>query len=169
MIAHYEFDNANLDGDKEAVVVPNPPTLVNKLSANETNGIKDKLNEVVDLVNTVGPTPFGSFRLELKGDENTLNTIQVGDRGRFYDGNTYEYTGGDTADPASYELIGSYSLPKIQFTADGTQTTFDLESLVPAKAVFWNGVALNDVDWSQASNILTLTFAPASGDIIKPI
>lgn len=54
MIDEYQFDNANAEGDKEAVIVPNPPTLVNKLSANETNNIKDKLNEVIDAVNSGG-------------------------------------------------------------------------------------------------------------------
>ena len=47
MIALYNFDNANVAGDKEAVIVPNVPTLVNKLSANETNGIRDKINEII--------------------------------------------------------------------------------------------------------------------------
>ena len=59
--------------------------------------------------------------------------------------------------------------PKIQFTADGTQTTFDLTTSVLAKAVFWNGAILDDSDWSQTLNILTLTFTPAIGDKIKPI
>ena len=59
--------------------------------------------------------------------------------------------------------------PKIQFTADGVQTTFNLGTLVLAKAVFWNGALLDDGDFSQTDNILTLTFTPAIGDKIKPI
>lgn len=47
-ILHYEFDAANINGDKEPVILPNIPTPVNKLSANETNGIRDKLNEIID-------------------------------------------------------------------------------------------------------------------------
>jgi len=61
------------------------------------------------------------------------------------------------------------SFPKLQFTADGSQTTFNLgiESLI--NAVFWNGALLDDVDWYQTSNTLSLTFTPALGDKIKPI
>lgn len=49
-ILHYEFDAANPNGDKEAVIYPNIPTPINKLSANETNNIRDKLNEIIDVV-----------------------------------------------------------------------------------------------------------------------
>jgi hypothetical protein len=58
---------------------------------------------------------------------------------------------------------------KIQFTANGIDATFDLVTIAKAKAVFWNGAILNDADWSQINNILTLTFTPANGEIIKPI
>jgi len=61
------------------------------------------------------------------------------------------------------------TFPKIQFTADGTQTDFDLVTEMPARSVFWNGALLDDTDWSQSANILTLTFTPALGDKIKPI
>lgn len=53
MIDNYNFDNANLEGDKEAVIIPNPPMPLNKLSANETNGIRDKINELVGFSNFV--------------------------------------------------------------------------------------------------------------------
>lgn len=59
--------------------------------------------------------------------------------------------------------------PKRQFTADGVQTTFDLTTTALANMVFWNGAPLDDADWSQTSNILTLTFTPDAGAIIKPI
>lgn len=61
------------------------------------------------------------------------------------------------------------SLPKIQFIANGTNATFDLGTPAKVKAVFWNGAILNDSDWSQNVNVLTLTFIPDSGAIIKPI
>jgi hypothetical protein len=61
------------------------------------------------------------------------------------------------------------TLPKLQFTANGTATTFDLVTIAKAKAVFWNGALLDDADWSQLNNLLTLTFTPANGEIIKPI
>lgn len=59
--------------------------------------------------------------------------------------------------------------PKRQFTANGIQTTFDLTTIALVNAVFWNGAILDDADWSQAGNILTLTFTPDAGAIIKPI
>lgn len=52
-ISHYEFDAANPAGDKEAVIYPNIPTPVNKLSANETNNIRDKINEIIDNLDPV--------------------------------------------------------------------------------------------------------------------
>ena len=87
MIDLYAFDNANADGNKEAVVVPNVPTLVNKLSANETNRIKDKINEVVAVVNLNVPTSnvvdFLELRLKLKGSQSGIanqgDFLEVGD------------------------------------------------------------------------------------------
>lgn len=61
------------------------------------------------------------------------------------------------------------NFPKRQFTADGVQTTFNLTTTALANMVFWNGAPLDDADWSQSSNILTLTFIPDAGAIIKPI
>lgn len=60
-------------------------------------------------------------------------------------------------------------MPKIQFVSNGTQNSYDIGVLSIIVAVFWNGVALNDNDFSQSGSIFTLTFTPASGDIIKPI
>lgn len=60
-------------------------------------------------------------------------------------------------------------LSKMQFTADGVANTFNIGSAVGVVAVFWNGVALNDSDWSQSGSIITLTFVPELNDIIKPI
>jgi hypothetical protein len=69
------------------------------------------------------------------------------------------------------ELVGRESaiFPKIQFIADGITYDFNLGTAVRTKAVFWNGVLLNDNDFSQSGTTLTLTFTPVSGDIIKPI
>lgn len=61
------------------------------------------------------------------------------------------------------------NFPKIQFTADGFQSAFDLGTNSLANIVFWNGVPLDDADWSQNENILTLTFVPDAGTKIKPI
>lgn len=61
------------------------------------------------------------------------------------------------------------TLPKIQITATAGQTVFSLGTSLLAKAVFWNGIALNDSDWSQTGSNITTTFAWISGDIFKPI
>ena len=61
------------------------------------------------------------------------------------------------------------AVPKIQFTADGTQDTFDIGVLAIIKAVFWNSALLNDNDWTQLGSEFTLTFIPSLGELIKPI
>ena len=75
----------------------------------------------------------------------------------------WDYIRGKT--DARYAL----KVPKIQFTADGISATYDIGVSSEITAVFWNGALLDDADWSQSSNILTLTFTPDSGTIIKPI
>lgn len=61
------------------------------------------------------------------------------------------------------------SVPKIQFTADGIQDTFDIGIAAVIKAVFWNSALLNDNDWTQLGSEFTLTFTPELGELIKPI
>lgn len=61
------------------------------------------------------------------------------------------------------------SVPKIEFIADGIQNDFDTTSLATVISVFWNSAQLRDGDFSQVGSIITLSFIPSSGDIIKPI
>ena len=61
------------------------------------------------------------------------------------------------------------SVPKIQFTADGVQDTFNIGVSANITAVFWNGALLNDNDWTQSGTNFTLTFIPSLGELIKPI
>ena len=61
------------------------------------------------------------------------------------------------------------SVPKITFTADGVQDTFDIGVLANVTAIFWNGALLNDNDWTQSGTNFTLTFIPSLGELIKPI
>ena len=61
------------------------------------------------------------------------------------------------------------SVPKIQFTADGVQDTFNIGVSANITAVFWNGALLNDNDWTQSGTNFTLTFTPSLGELIKPI
>lgn len=117
MISNYNFDNANVDGDKEAVIIPNIPTLINKLSANETNGIRNKINEIIALVNPIAnPIAFLELRLKFKGEGNILPTLQVGDivhgfkeAGVIWDDAIYN--GGDVADRSNYTPIYPGNLP----------------------------------------------------------
>lgn len=66
-------------------------------------------------------------------------------------------------------VIAAATLPKIQITATAGQTVFPLGTTALAKAVFWNGVLLNDLDWSQTGSNITTTFGFALGDLFKPI
>lgn len=88
-------------------------------------------------------------------------------------GVTYQNLTGKNSEPGVgtdwFITPASEVFPKIQFTADGSQITFDLETELLVNAIFWNGALLDDADWSQTLNILTLTFTPAIGDKIKPI
>lgn len=61
------------------------------------------------------------------------------------------------------------SVPKITFTADGVQDTFNIGVSANITAVFWNGALLNDNDWTQSGTNFTLTFIPSLGELIKPI
>jgi hypothetical protein len=90
MIQPYEFDNANAEGDKEAVILPNIPSLINKLSANEINGIRDKLNEILTETEIVpGEVLISGFFVETFGKTDLAN-LEDGDHFRgWYDGDYY--------------------------------------------------------------------------------
>jgi len=165
MIDLYEFDNANVDGDKEAVIVPNVPTLINKLSANETNGIKDKINELVEVTNQGGlPIQFLELRLKFKGSGNTLPTLQMGDvvhgfkeLGFLWD-NAY-YNGGDVNDRASYTPIEpSKSEPYlVNAIATGVMQQFILPVGLVAGTVLKSRAELYKVtEWTQTDDVLTI-------------
>lgn len=112
---------------------------------------------------------------------NLENTASVWDANRRYKvndivtyfGKTYQNLTGKNSEPGVgtdwFMPESNAGFPKIQFAADGTQTTFDLTSTALVSAVFWNGALLDDANFSQTDNILTLTFTPAVGEIIKPI
>lgn len=165
MIDLYEFDEANLDGDKEAVVVPNVPTLVNKLSAAETNGIKDKINEIIGVVNpTLSPITFLELRLKFKGDGNTLPTLQAGDIVHgFADENTIwdsaVYEGGDVNDRNNYTVVSGAKPDPILFVAvaTGINQTFTLpDNFIAGSVLRSKGELYKGTEWSQSGTTLTV-------------
>lgn len=179
MINLYAFDNANLDGDKEAVIVPAVPTLINKLSANETNNIKDKINEII----TVGQNNFTNIaylelRLKFKGVvggvPNELATLQPGDIVHgFADASTIwtnaRYEGGDITDRANYTPIYDPKPNPILFTAltTGVGQTFILPSGYRVGSVLKSkGELFIGTEWQQVDDILTIIINANTGNSI---
>lgn len=119
MIDNYSFIDANSSGNKEAFISGNKVGF-NKLSANETNLIKDKLNEIIGQVNLNQIPLYPNFSLKLKGENNImLNQLQVGDIVHgFYDANTIwtnaRYNGGDVTDKANYTNLDEGIVTKIE-------------------------------------------------------
>lgn len=120
--------------------------------------------------------------LALSTGKTTLLDWEVGDKFRGWIGSRYLVGSilslpvslpADIDNPAKVALAVDSAqitnVPKIQFTADGIQDTFDIGVAAQIKAVGWNGVLLNDDDWLQTGTSFTLTFVPANGDLIKPI
>jgi len=174
MIEPYEFIDAKPDGTKERQLGPTV-LLYNKLSAEETNNIRAKLNELVDAAN-FSPIPlYEVFALKFKGEDNTdMLNIEAGDIAHRYstvDGiwENARFNGGDPQDPANYTTVDGPFTSKIQFTADGITDTFDVLTASKVVAVFWNGALVDDADWLQTDTEIALTFVPAAGDKIKPI
>lgn len=173
-ILHYDFDNANVGGDKEAVIVPNVPTLVNKLSANETNGIRDKINELVDAVNPLTPIQYLELRLKFKGNGNTAATLQVGDIVHgFADATTIwtnaRYDGGDVNDRASYTPIFDPKPDPVSFVAPttGVNQVFILPAGFKAGTVLKSkGELYKGTEWTQSADALTIIVNTNTGNTI---
>ncbi len=127
-------------------------------------------------------TVIEGFYVLLAGKTTPLDW-EVGDKFRGWIGNRYLVgtilalpvsLPTDIDNPAKVELaIDSEAInntfPKIQITATASQTVFPLGTTALAKAVFWNGAALNDSDWTQTGTNITTTFGLSAGDIFKPI
>lgn len=165
MIQPYDFDNANTEGDKEAVVVPNVPTLVNKLSANETNGIRDKINEIITFVNpAVSPIQFLELRLKFKGEGNTADELQIGDivhgfkaAGEIWDNAIYE--GGDINDRGNYTPVLEHKPDPVLLTAiaSGLNQNFDVPLGFVARSVLKSrGELFKGSEWSQLGTVVTI-------------
>ena len=83
MILHYEFIDANGLGYKERRLTYSTE-LFNKISAQEVNNLKDKVNEVVDSVNAIVSADIlstaASFKFIQKGFGNIdLINVEIGD------------------------------------------------------------------------------------------
>jgi hypothetical protein len=178
MINHYEFDNANLDGDKEAVIIPNPPTLINKLSANETNNFKDKINEVIDAINPLSPIQYLELRLKFKGvvggTPNTGPGLQVGDIVHgFADANTIwtnaRYEWGDINNRANYTPLYEPKPAPQLFTAltTGINQTFILNPVFVAGSVLKSkGELFKTTEWTQTGDVITILVNTNTGNSI---
>lgn len=163
---HYEFIDGNVDGDKERVLGATVQ-LYNKLSADETNLIRDKINELVDGFNLIAPPIFPIFALKFKGDGNTNQLLlEVGDIVHgFYDATTIwdnaTYDGGDPTDKDNYTFISTApNYEPMLFTATGSSNVFTLTSGMIAKNVFLDrGMRYKGTEWTQVGNDLTISGA----------
>jgi len=139
-------------------------------------------------VGTAGSNVTGALETIIDGfyaltaGKSTLLDWEVGDKFRGWIGNRYLVgtilslpvsLPSDIDNPAKVELaIDGNTLikvPKIQFTADGIQDTFDIGVNAEITAVSISGVIWNDDDWTQTGTTFTFTFAPEINSIIKPI
>jgi len=140
MIQQYEFIDKKPDGYKERVLGATI-FLYNKLSAEETNNFKDKINELVDAANFSLVPLYEVFALKFKGEgnEDMLN-IEAGDIAHRYstvDG-TWEnarFNGGDSQDPNDYTPL-SGSFEPILLISDGITNDFELPPGAIAKNLF---------------------------------
>ncbi len=146
MIDNYSFIDANSSGNKEAFISGNKVGF-NKLSANETNLIKDKLNEIIGQVNLNQIPLYPNFSLKLKGENNLmLNQLQVGDIVHgFYDANTIwtnaRYNGGDINEKANYTNLDEGIVTRIEKFSDlySGSSTFTLPTFAQIIEVSVNG------------------------------
>lgn len=114
-------------------------------------GIISRFDQLLDTFTYLGRN---SHFVRVKSDATGLETVY-----------SNIYTDSEKAIVAS---IGA-PLSKIQFTYTTGLYTFNIGTNALIKAVFWNGVLLNDSDWTQTANILTILFPLTNGDLIKPI
>lgn len=151
-----DFANNNI-GDLDTLTTDEKNSVVeaiNSLKQNFDNLVNNGVQLYTGIADpNVTPPPtynYADFYMQLDIDSNPVYLWQW---------NGFEWT--------TSMVVSEF--PKIQFTADGTTDTYNLTTTSLARAVFWNGIALNDSDWSQTGTTLILTFIPSSGDIIKPI
>jgi hypothetical protein len=156
MIEHYEFIDKKPDGTKERQLGATTQ-LYNKLSAEETNNIRLKINEIIDRVNISDVPLFSQFGLKFKGAGNTnLSVIEVGDIAHRY--NTASgiwdnaiFNGGNSQDEADYTLIVTTYEPEL-FISTGSSNIFTLaQSGMKAQHLFIDrGMRYKELEWDQS-------------------
>lgn len=170
MISQFEFIDKKPDGTKERVL-GTTIYLYNKLSADEVNAIRAKLNELVDAANFSVIPLYGVFALKFKGEGNTdMLTIEVGDVAHRYstiDGiwENAVFNGGDPQNPANYTLLSPPFEP-VLFISDGLVNTFELPLGMTAKSLFVDrGMRYKTTpdnptgEWEQTGTTITLSGA----------
>lgn len=170
MISYFEFIDKKPDGTKERVL-GTTIYLYNKLSADEANAIRTKLNELVDAVNFSVIPLYEVFALKFKGEGNIdMSNIEVGDVATRYstiDGvwENAVFNGGDPQDPASYTVIAA-SFEPVLFISDGIVNTFELPPGMTAQNLFIDrGLRYKTTldnptgEWGQDGTTITLSGA----------
>jgi len=176
---HYEFiDSKPGSGGLKERVLGATIELWNKLSAEETNNIRAKLNELVDAINATGVPLFPLFALKFKGEGNLApTTLEVGDivHGFYASGIIWDnatYNGGDPLDKANYTRIVDSFEPEL-FTASGASNLFTLtQPGMKVQNLFLDrGMRYIDTEWSQVGDeieILGATLAAGRKIYVTP-
>ena len=167
MIDNYDFISSNGSGEK-VPYVNGVKQLLNMLSAQEINLLRNKINEIIANANANGVPLYNKYTLAFKGDTNiSLDTLQAGDVvARYYDGaiNYYNYNGGNVNDDANYSLIGGLSSTQIgkfvQTYVSGTQD-FTLPDFAQIISVFVRGHRTEN--YTVSGNVITINNVIGSG------
>ena len=176
---HYEFINSKPgSGGLKERLLGATVQLYNKLSAEETNNIRTKLNELVDAINSVGVPLFPLFALKFKGAGN-LNptTLETGDivHGFYASGIIWDnatYNGGDPLNKANYTRIVDSFEPEL-FTSTGSSNLFNLtQSGMKAQNLYLDrGMRYKFTEWTQVDDeieILGATLASGRKIYVTP-
>jgi len=161
---HYEFIDSKpgSGGLKERLLGPTI-FLYNKLSAEETNNIRAKLNELVDAVNDLAAPLFPIFALKFKGEGNVIaGQLEAGDivHGFYASGIIWDnavYNGGDPLDKANYTRLGSNFEPEL-FTSSGSSNVFNLiqSGMIVSNLYLDRGMRYKLTEWTQAGGSITI-------------
>lgn len=177
MIEDYEFIDKTPAGLKERQLGATTE-LFNKLSAEETNNFRAKINEIIARVNISNVPLYSAFALKFKGDGNTdLLTIEVGDIAHRYDAvagiwDNAVFNGGDPQDAANYTNLGVTVYEPQYFISDGLTNIFTIPAGMKAQQLFLDrGPRYKGLEWDQAGDqveVLGATLAAGRKVYITP-